>query len=56
MRVVDRIRVPALIITAEDDLFVPAQPFHAADPSSQPHCRVRARWTLRIRRAGRRRG
>ena len=28
MRVVDRIRVPALIITAEDDPFVPSQPFH----------------------------
>lgn len=27
MRVVDRIRVPALIITAEDDPFVPSQPF-----------------------------
>jgi uncharacterized protein len=28
MRVIDRIRVPALIITAEDDPFVPAAPFH----------------------------
>jgi predicted alpha/beta-fold hydrolase len=27
MRVVDRIRVPALVITAEDDPFVPAEPF-----------------------------
>jgi uncharacterized protein len=27
MRVVDRIRVPTLIITAEDDPFVPSQPF-----------------------------
>jgi predicted alpha/beta-fold hydrolase len=27
MRVIDRIRVPALIITAEDDPFVPADPF-----------------------------
>ena len=27
MRVVDRIRVPALIITAEDDPFVPVEPF-----------------------------
>ena len=27
MRVVDRIRVPALVITAEDDPFVPAAPF-----------------------------
>jgi uncharacterized protein len=28
MRVIDRIRVPALVITAEDDPFVPSQPFH----------------------------
>src|SRR6185295_17006441 len=28
MRVVDRIRVPALIITSDDDPFVPSQPFH----------------------------
>ena len=28
MRVVDRIAVPALVITAEDDPFVPSQPFH----------------------------
>lgn len=28
MRVIDRIRVPALIITSEDDPFVPSQPFH----------------------------
>jgi predicted alpha/beta-fold hydrolase len=28
MRVIDRVRVPALIITAEDDPFVPSQPFH----------------------------
>ena len=27
MRVVDRIQIPALVITAEDDPFVPAQPF-----------------------------
>jgi predicted alpha/beta-fold hydrolase len=27
MRVIDRIRIPALIITAEDDPFVPAEPF-----------------------------
>ena len=37
MRVIDRIRVPALIITAEDDPFVPAEPFHdplvAGNPS-----------------------
>jgi predicted alpha/beta-fold hydrolase len=27
MRIIDRIRIPALIITAEDDPFVPSQPF-----------------------------
>ena len=31
MRVIDRIRVPALILTAEDDPFVPVDPFR--DPS-----------------------
>jgi len=31
MRVVDRVRVPALVITAEDDPFVPPDPF--ADPA-----------------------
>jgi len=30
MRVIDRVRVPTLVITAEDDPFVPSQPF--ADP------------------------
>jgi hypothetical protein len=28
MRVIDRVRMPTLIITAEDDPFVPSQPFH----------------------------
>ena len=28
MRVVDRIRLPALVITAKDDPFVPTRPFH----------------------------
>lgn len=28
MRVIDRVRVPALVITAEDDPFVPSAPFH----------------------------
>src|SRR5215510_14757058 len=31
MRVIDRIRVPALILTAEDDPFVPSHPFR--DPA-----------------------
>lgn len=35
MRLVDRIRVPALIITAEDDPFVPSEPFR--DPKVTGH-------------------
>ena len=37
MRVVDRIRVPALIITAEDDPFVPSQPFRDPKVCGNPH-------------------
>ncbi len=37
MRVVDRIRVPALIITAEDDPFVPPQPFHDPRVAANPY-------------------
>ena len=37
MRIIDRIRVPALIITAEDDPFVPAEPFRDARVLSNPH-------------------
>jgi predicted alpha/beta-fold hydrolase len=37
MRVVDRIRVPALIITAEDDPFVPAAPFFDPQVTSNPN-------------------
>jgi predicted alpha/beta-fold hydrolase len=37
MRVIDRIRVPALIITAEDDPFVPAEPFHDPKVTGNPH-------------------
>lgn len=37
MRVVDRIRVPALIITAEDDPFVPAAPFQDPVLVGNPH-------------------
>jgi len=40
MRVIDRIRVPALIITAEDDPFVPTAPFRDAAVTSNPHVRV----------------
>ena len=37
MRVIDRIRVPALIITAEDDPFVPAETFGDARLRANPH-------------------
>jgi predicted alpha/beta-fold hydrolase len=41
MRVIDRIRVPALIITAEDDPFVPSQPFHNPKVTGNPHVELR---------------
>jgi predicted alpha/beta-fold hydrolase len=41
MRVVDRISVPALIITAEDDPFVPSQPFHDPKVTGNPHIDLR---------------
>ena len=37
MRVIDRIAVPALIITAEDDPFVPARAFRDAKVAANPH-------------------
>jgi uncharacterized protein len=40
MRVVDRIRVPALIIAAEDDPFVPSQPFRDPKVAGNPHIDV----------------
>jgi uncharacterized protein len=39
-RVVDRIRVPALVITAEDDPFVPPGPFRDPALTSNPRIRV----------------
>jgi predicted alpha/beta-fold hydrolase len=36
MRVIDRIRVPALIITAEDDPFVPSRPFRDPRVTGNP--------------------
>lgn len=36
MRVIDRIRVPALIVSAEDDPFVPSDPFRHPMVSSNP--------------------
>jgi predicted alpha/beta-fold hydrolase len=41
LRVIDRITVPALIITAEDDPFVPSQPFRDPALSANPHIDVR---------------
>jgi len=41
MRVVDRISVPTLIITAEDDPFVPSQPFHDPKITGNPHIQLR---------------
>ena len=40
MRVIDRIRVPALIITAEDDPFVPVEPFRDPRVTGNPHLDV----------------
>ncbi len=37
MRVIDRIRVPALVISAEDDPFVPADPFRDPKVTGNPH-------------------
>src|SRR5688500_19659411 len=36
----DRIRVPALILTAADDPFVPAAPFHDPAVTGNPHVHV----------------
>jgi predicted alpha/beta-fold hydrolase len=40
MRVVDRIRVPTLIITSEDDPFVPSEPFRDAALTRNPNITV----------------
>jgi len=41
MRVIDRITVPALIITSEDDPFVPSQPFSDPKVTGNPHIDLR---------------
>ena len=41
MRVIDRICVPALVITSEDDPFVPAQPFHDPRITTNTHIDLR---------------
>lgn len=40
MRVIDRVRVPALIIAAEDDPFVPTAPFRDPRVAGNPHLEV----------------
>ena len=40
MRVIDRIAVPALIITAEDDPFVPSGPFRDPRVTGNPHIQL----------------
>jgi predicted alpha/beta-fold hydrolase len=37
MRVIDRIRIPAMILTAEDDPFVPTTPFRDPHVTRNPH-------------------
>ena len=41
MRVIDRIRVPTLIITAEDDPFVPTAPFRDPRLTGNPNITLR---------------
>jgi len=41
MRVIDRVSVPTLIITAEDDPFVPSAPFHDPKVTGNPHVDLR---------------
>ena len=41
MRIIEWIRIPALIITAEDDPFVPSRPFHDPKVTGNPHLDVR---------------
>jgi predicted alpha/beta-fold hydrolase len=41
MREIDRVRVPALVITADDDPFVPSQPFHDPKVTGNPHIDLR---------------
>jgi len=41
IRIIDRISIPALVITAEDDPFVPSQPFHDPKLTGNPHIDLR---------------
>jgi uncharacterized protein len=40
MRIIERVRVPALVIAAEDDPFVPAEPFRDRKVTGNPHLDV----------------
>jgi predicted alpha/beta-fold hydrolase len=40
MRVIDRVRLPALVITAEDDPFVPVEPFRHPSITTNPHIQL----------------
>ncbi len=41
LRVIDRIRIPALVLTADDDPFVPGDQFRAPNWPANPHVTVR---------------
>ncbi len=41
MRVIDRVRVPALVIASDDDPFVPSQPFRDPRVTGNPHVTLR---------------
>jgi len=41
MRIIDRVRIPTLVITAEDDPFVPSQPFHDPKVTRNRHIELR---------------
>jgi uncharacterized protein len=41
LRVIDRIAVPALVLTAQDDPFVPVEPFSDRAVTANPHVSVR---------------
>ena len=41
LRIIDRISMPTLVITAEDDPFVPSQPFHSPKLTRNPHIDLR---------------
>jgi uncharacterized protein len=40
-RVIDKVSVPALVITAEDDPFIPVEPFREAAVTGNPHVHLR---------------